>query len=111
MVVIEGRFLPYIDADIRIQKEFGAYSRPFHRCGGVSFLPSGKMSSGRLANISKARTIGFESSRRTISLPLRNISTSLLFRRNFLGNLTAWPLPDLNTLALAIFPPYRVYDQ
>src|SRR5205823_6160914 len=41
-------------------------------------------------------------SRKTISSPRRKISTSELLTLNFLGSLTAWLFPDLNTRAVAI---------
>src|SRR5258708_23742700 len=59
-------------------------------------------SAGNAASRSTARTIVPLRSRRTISSPRREISTSLLFNRNCFGSRTAWLFPDLNTLAVAI---------
>src|SRR5438445_2693694 len=42
-------------------------------------------------------------SRRTISSPLLEISTSLLFRRNCFGKRTAWLFPERKTFAVAMF--------
>jgi hypothetical protein len=60
------------------------------------------MSAGNLANKSSTRTIPPAFSRNTISSPRRKISTSELLTRNFLGSLTAWLFPDLNTRAMAM---------
>src|SRR5258708_13437383 len=67
------------------------------------------MSAGNSASKSSPRTIPPAFSRNTISSPRRKISTSELLTRNFLGSLTAWLFPDLNTRAMAMICLLGIY--
>src|SRR5580692_5428261 len=102
--------LPQIDADIGVEHIPGARHKPLRRCGCRSLRFFGNMSAGNSASKSSTRTIPPAFSRNTISSPRRKISTSELLTRNFLGSLTAWLFPDLNTRAMAmILPPRYIY--
>src|SRR6266403_1437239 len=67
------------------------------------------MSAGNSASKSSTRTIPPAFSRNTISSPRRKISTSELLTRNFLGSLTAWLFPDLNTRAMDMICLLGIY--
>src|SRR5215831_15466232 len=75
---------------------------PLRRCGCGSLRFLGNMSAGNSASKSRTRTMSPGFSRKTISSPRRKISTSELLTLNFLGSLTAWLFPDLNTRAVAM---------
>src|SRR6266436_1185333 len=113
-------FPPDVDANVRVQQEArflcpgrccGArlHHSPLRSCGLSFFRPGCVKSAGSAASKSNARAIVPVRSRRTISSPRRDISTSLLFTRNAFGSRTAWLFPDLNTFAVAIVSLTCIY--
>src|SRR6266849_5388971 len=102
-------FSPDVNANARVQQEARLHHSPLRFCGLSFSRPASVKSSGNAASRSNARAIVPLRSRRTISSPRREISTSLLFTRNAFGSRTAWLFPDLNTLAVAIFNPPPMY--
>src|SRR5437016_1345182 len=102
-------FSPDVNAGVRVQQEARLHHSPLRFCGLSFPRPASVKSAGNAASRSNARAITPWRSRRTISSPRREISTSLLFTRNAFGSRTAWLFPDLNTFAVAIFTPLNVY--
>src|SRR5580704_15772965 len=92
--------LANVDADICVQQIARLHYNPLRFCGLSFSRPGSARSSGRSASRSKARTRVSGFSRKTISSPLRKISTSSVFSRNCFGSRTAWLFPDLNTRAV-----------
>src|SRR5229473_5908565 len=100
---------PDVDTEVGVQQEMRLHQRPLRFCG-LSFSRRGiSKSSGSPASRSKARARFPRFSRRTISSPLREISSSLAFTRNCFGSRTAWLFPDLNTLAVSIVNLHPMY--
>src|SRR6516162_3979604 len=97
--------LPQIDAHMGVEHITDGHCylyRPLRRCGCGSLRFLENMSAGNSASKSRTRTMSPAFSRKTISSPRRKISTSELLTLNFLGSLTAWLFPDLNTRAVAM---------
>ena len=84
--------------------DWPSFYRSLPRFCGLSLARLGSArSSGKAASRWNARAMIPGFSRRTISSPRREISTSLLFRRNCFGKRTAWLFPERKTFAVAIF--------
>src|SRR5690349_12636453 len=92
-----------VNADVGVEQKTRSHYSPFRFCGlSLRARSTASTSMGRSARSQKARSKPLVFSRSTTSSPRRKISTSSLWKRNSFGNLTAWLLPDLKTLAEAM---------